>query len=117
MWAKGVIDVGDSLALLRDVVYLNGRNFCLRGGNEHGNLTRSARSRSSQCCPTCYATLETQLLNVSVGCEGKYNHRCKKEGLETPGHVIAFVEARVDSGSFSYTSAVFAFFHHKTVCR
>ena len=49
--------------------------------------------------------------------EAWWNHRCKREGLETPGHVIAFVEARVDSGSFPYTSAVFAFFHHKTVCR
>ena len=41
IWSKGIIGSHSPRALLRAVFYLNGKNFCLRGGQEHRNLKLS----------------------------------------------------------------------------
>ena len=38
LWNSGVLGSNNPKALLRAVFYLNGRNFCLRGGEEQRNL-------------------------------------------------------------------------------
>ena len=45
LWDKGIIGDHSPLALVRAVFYLNGRNFCLRGGCEHRGLKMSQLKR------------------------------------------------------------------------
>ena len=43
LWDSGVLGTSTPQALLRAVFYLNGKNFCLRGRQEHRNLQLSQR--------------------------------------------------------------------------
>ena len=45
LWEKGVIGLNDPKSLLRAVFYYNGKNFCLRGGEEHRSLKLSQFKR------------------------------------------------------------------------
>ena len=45
LWDKEVLGIGSPKQLLRAVFYLNGRNFCLRGGEEHRQLKLSQLQR------------------------------------------------------------------------
>ena len=38
LWSLGVMGTNSPVSLLRAVFYYNGKNFCLRGGEEHQNL-------------------------------------------------------------------------------
>jgi hypothetical protein len=38
LWSSGILNVDSPKALLRCVFYLNGKNFCLIGGQEHRDL-------------------------------------------------------------------------------
>ena len=46
LWACGVLGVDNPTSLLRAVFFNNGKNFCLRGGNEHRNLRLSQLRRT-----------------------------------------------------------------------
>ena len=50
LWEKGVLGSHDPLALLRAVFYLNGKNFCLRGGEEQRSLRREQIIREPSDC-------------------------------------------------------------------
>ena len=41
LWEQGILGCDNPKSLLRAVFYLNGKNFCLRGGSEHRNLKLS----------------------------------------------------------------------------
>ena len=41
LWVSGTLSISTSKGLLRAVFFLNGVNFCLRGGEEHRNLRLS----------------------------------------------------------------------------
>ena len=41
LWSAGVLGVSSPKALLRAIFFLNGKNFCLRGGQEHRDLKLS----------------------------------------------------------------------------
>ena len=45
LWDKGILGNGSPRALLRAVFFLNGKNFCLRGGQEHRRLKLSQLQR------------------------------------------------------------------------
>ena len=45
LWSCGVLGSNNPNSLLRTVFYLNGRNFCLRGGEEQRNLKISQLKR------------------------------------------------------------------------
>ena len=45
LWESGVLGVHSSKVLLHTVFFLNGKNFCLRGGEEHRNLKLSQIKR------------------------------------------------------------------------
>ena len=49
LWEAGVLGTSDPKTLLHIVFYLNGKNFCLRGGQEHRELKISQLTRVS--CP------------------------------------------------------------------
>ena len=65
LWEKGVLGVSTPLGLLRAVFYCNGKNFCLRGGQEHRRLKISQLSRSSN--PDRYVYTENGSKNHSGG--------------------------------------------------
>ena len=53
LWEQGILGCDNPKSLLRAVFYLNGKNFCLRGGSEHRNLKLSQlQPSSSLCSPT-----------------------------------------------------------------
>ena len=41
LWVSGALSISTPKGLLRAVLFLNGVNFCLRGGKEHRNLRLS----------------------------------------------------------------------------
>lgn len=45
LWDRGALGHNSPLALIRAVFYLNGKNFCLRGGKEHCELKLSQFQR------------------------------------------------------------------------
>jgi hypothetical protein len=45
LWSSGVLNVDNPKGLLRSVFYLNGKYFCLRGGDEHRLLGMSQLQR------------------------------------------------------------------------
>lgn len=45
LWRSGVLDTDTPQGLLNCVFFLNGKNFCLRGGIEHCNLSPSQLKR------------------------------------------------------------------------
>ena len=45
LWTSGALSTDTPLGLLRAVFFLNGKNFCLRGGEEHRNLRISQLER------------------------------------------------------------------------
>jgi len=46
LWEKGILGDASPQALLRSVFFLNGKNFCLRGGKEHHALKLSLITRN-----------------------------------------------------------------------
>ena len=46
LWESGVLGVDNPTTLLRAVFFSNGKNFCLRGGDEHRNLKLSQLERT-----------------------------------------------------------------------
>ena len=58
LWASGVLNPDTPQALLNGVFFLNGKNFCLRGGIEHCELKLSQLpgrwllSMGKSLCPT-----------------------------------------------------------------
>ena len=46
LWESGVLGIDNPTSLLRAVFFSNGKNFCLRGGNEHRNLRLSQLKRT-----------------------------------------------------------------------
>ena len=46
LWEQGIMGNGSPEALLRAVFFYNGKNFCLRGGEEHRNLRLSQLKRT-----------------------------------------------------------------------
>ena len=47
LWDKGVLDLNTPKGLLRAVFFYNGKNFCLRGGQEQRNLRLSQLKRDT----------------------------------------------------------------------
>ena len=45
LWSSGALGLQDPLSLQHAVFYYNGKNFCLRGGNEHRYLKLSQLKR------------------------------------------------------------------------
>lgn len=45
LWEKGIIGASSPLALVRAIFYLNGKNFCLKGGQKHRQLKLSQFQR------------------------------------------------------------------------
>ena len=45
LWESGVLNSSTPMGLLRAVFFLNGKNFCLRGRDEHRNLRISQMRR------------------------------------------------------------------------
>ena len=48
LWSLGVMGTNSPISLLRAVFYYNGKNFCLRGGEEHRNLKLSQFRRTEK---------------------------------------------------------------------
>ena len=48
LWSLSVMGTHSPLTLLRAVFYYNGKNFCLRGGEEHRNLKLSQLKRTQK---------------------------------------------------------------------
>ena len=48
LWSQSILGTSSPHALLNSVFYLNGKNFCLRGGEEHRKLCVSQLQRLSQ---------------------------------------------------------------------
>ena len=46
LWESGVLGIDNPTSLLRAVFFSNGKNFCLRGDNEHRNLRLSQLKRT-----------------------------------------------------------------------
>ena len=57
LWERRVLGTSTPKSLLNAVFYLNGKNFCLRGGEEHRRLTISQIVRQQD--PNCYIYTET----------------------------------------------------------
>ena len=65
LWDSGVLGSNNPNSLLRDVFYLNGRNFCLRGGEEQRNLRISQFKRLQN--PDRYVYTENASKNRTGG--------------------------------------------------
>ena len=65
LWEAGVIGCHSPQALLHAVFFYNGKNFCLRGVNEHQNLRFSQIYRSTS--PTKYTYVEFGSKNRNGG--------------------------------------------------
>ena len=65
LWEKGLLGTNSTKALFRAVFFLNGRNFCLRGGDEHRRLKLSQIKRYN--APDCYVYTENSSKNRSGG--------------------------------------------------
>ena len=48
LWTLGVMGIDTPLTLFRAVFFYNGKNFCLRGGEEHRNLKLSQLKRTGE---------------------------------------------------------------------
>ena len=66
LWEAGVLGTSDPKTLLRTVFYLNGKNFCLRGGQEHRELKISQLTWVS-CPQEGYIYTENASKNQSGG--------------------------------------------------
>ena len=66
LWEAGVLGTSDPKTLLHTVFYLNGKNFCLRGGQEHRELKISQLTRVS-CPQEGYIYTENASKNRSGG--------------------------------------------------
>ena len=75
LWAADVLGTNNPIALLRAVFFLNGKNFCLRGGSEHRNLKLSQLQRLSN--PDRYLYTENGSKNHSGRlCERNVENKC-----------------------------------------
>ena len=66
LWESGVMGIGDPKSLLRAIFYYNGKNFCLRGGQEHRQLKLSQFVRLHTPCDH-YIYTENSSKNRSGG--------------------------------------------------
>ena len=64
LWEAGVLGTTDPKTLLHTVFYLNGKNFCLRGGQEHRELKISQLTRVS--CLAIHILKMHQRINLVV---------------------------------------------------
>ena len=64
-WEGGVLECNSPKALFRAVFFLNGKNFCLRGGDEHRSLKFSQLKRHHG--PDHYVYMENASKNRSGG--------------------------------------------------
>ena len=69
LWESGTLGMGSPRALLFSVFFLNGKNFCFRGGEEHRLLKISQLKRSDR--PICYTYIE----NGSKNRNGTFSQR------------------------------------------
>ena len=62
LWSKGVLSLDNPIGLMNAVFFYNGKNFCLRGGNEHRNLRLSQFRKETSTIDgkevTCYVYSE-----------------------------------------------------------
>ena len=65
LWDSGVMSSENPKSLLRAVFYLNGKNFCLRGGEEHRGLKISQLKKERE--PLCYVYTENASKNRTGG--------------------------------------------------
>ena len=65
LWSKGILNTTTPRGLLRAVFFYNGKNFVLRGGQEHRNLQISQLSRLF--CPDRYVYTEKSSKNCAGG--------------------------------------------------
>ena len=63
LWECGMLGIDNPTSLLRAVFFFNGKNFCLRGGDEHRNLRLSQFKRTA----TGYTYIENSSKNRSGG--------------------------------------------------
>ena len=49
LWSSGIIGINNPLSLQRAIFFYNGKNFCLRGGEEHRSLKLSQFTRNEDC--------------------------------------------------------------------
>ena len=78
LWEKGILKDDNPRALLNAVFFLNGKNFALRGGQEHASLKISQLVRLHN--PPAYKYTENGSKNHSGGINDK---SCNKEVLIT----------------------------------
>ena len=69
LWETGTLGMHSPRALLNAVFFLNGNNFCLRGGEEHRSLKLSQLKCSDE--PPCYTYAE----NGSKNRNGTFSQR------------------------------------------
>ena len=69
LWESGTLGLQTPMALLNTVFFLNGKNFCLRGGEEHRSLKISQIVRCND--PISYTYVE----NGSNNCNGTFSQR------------------------------------------
>ena len=75
LWAADVLGTNNPTALLCAVFFLNGKNFCLRGGSEHRNLKLSQLQRLSN--PDRHLYTENGSKNHSGRfCEWNVENKC-----------------------------------------
>ena len=75
MWMTGILGTEAPRQLLRTVFYLNGKNFCLRGGQEHRDLKLSMLKRYTN--PDCYQYIENASKNRQGGLAQLHlDHKC-----------------------------------------
>lgn len=65
LWESGVLGCDNAKSLLKTVFYMNGKNFCLQGGQEHRDLKLSQFQRFAS--PLRYVYTENASKNRSGG--------------------------------------------------
>ena len=65
LWEQGIIGANSPASLLHAIFFYNGKNFCLRGGNEHRSLKISQLTREKD--PDRYLYTENGSKNRSGG--------------------------------------------------
>ena len=96
LWEKGLLGTNSPKALFRAVFFLNGRNFCLRGGDEHRRLKLSQIKRYS--APDRYVYTENSSKNRSGGM-----------AQMRVAHKVAPIYATPEAGEWVYESGHSAF--------
>ena len=105
LWKKGVLGTTSPKSLINAVFYLNGKNFCLRGGEEHRRLTLSQIVRHYN--PDHYLYIETGSKNKKGTFTEKhipnkivpiYTSATAKERCHV--HILAVYMAKLPKGAF-----------------